>query len=941
MSAPRAAGDAIIDTCTRQLVSIAEQLAAELHPGRNPRRVGADSELERELGFDSLARVELLRRVEQTFGVRLSETAFAGAVTLRDLAALVNDADRAQPAAWRSLRHETASESPALAAPEAAQTLLEVLSAHAALQPARTHIHLLGEHGDEQRISYADLLAGARTVAGALLTREPVQGRCIGIMLPTGTDYLFSFFGAMLAGAIPVPIYPPTRLTQIEDHLRRHARILANAEAVLLVAPRQAQPLTRLLGAQVQSLRAVLCPEQLRDAAPAPLAQLARGSDTAFLQYTSGSTGQPKGVVLSHAQILANIRAMGERAQVSARDCFVSWLPLYHDMGLIGAWLGSLYFAMPLVLMSPLQFLLRPRRWLWAIHRYHGTLSASPNFGYQLCLDKIADADLHGLDLGSWRLAFNGAEPVSAQTMRAFGARFAAFGLRPQALAPVYGLAESAVGVAFPPLQRGLVTDRVQRAVFSRRAHALPAVADDGAALEFVACGQPLPGYEMRVVDAGGRELPERREGRLEFRGPSATSGYFRNPEASRRLFDNGWLDTGDLAYIAGGDVYPTSRVKDIIIRGGRNIYPYEVEAAVGELPEVRKGCVAVFGSTDPRSGTERVVVLAETRLREREALEQLRARVHALCTDLLDMPPDDVVLTSPRAILKTSSGKIRRAACRELYERGQLETRRSVWWQFARLGAGALLPQWRRLRQSSAARLYAVYVYGLLALTLPPLWLLIMLTPGLARRWRLTRAALRGLFRLCGISLRVRGAEFAHGARGAVLIANHASYLDSPALAAALPLPASFVAKEELRRQPLIGALLRRLNTQFVERFDQSRSVEAAGRLAHSVREGKTLLVFPEGTLQRMPGLQPFHVGAFSAAAANRAAVLPIAITGTRSILRDGSWLPRRGAITVTLSQPIAPQGEDWRAALALRDGARTRLLDEIGEPDLEALGA
>lgn len=928
------------DEKMRRLAHIVQTLAAELHPGRPPPAPRPDSALEAELGFDSLARVELLRRIEAQFDVRLPESAFARAETVRDLAQLIGAPESARERFAPGAQREVVAADGSVRPPDAAATLPEVLGHHAALQGARTHIHLLGENGDEQRISYAELLAGAGAVAAALLLRETVRGRCVGIMLPTGRDYLFSFFGVMLAGAIPVPIYPPVRLTQIEDHLRRHAGILANAEAVLLIAPQQAQALTRLLGAQVESLRAVLSPEQLRTGPALPPGGRARGADTAFLQYTSGSTGQPKGVVLSHAQILSNIRAMGQRAQVQAGDCFVSWLPLYHDMGLIGAWLGSLYYGVPLVLMSPLQFALRPRRWLWAIHRYRGTLSAAPNSGYQLCVDKIADADLAGLDLGSWRLAFNGAEPVSAQTVRSFCARFAACGFRPQAMAPVYGLAESAVGVAFPPPQRGAVIDRVQRAAFSRQGRALPAAADDGAALELVACGQPLPGYELRVVDAGGRELPERSEGRLEFRGPSATSGYYRNPEASRRLFDDGWLDTGDLAYIAGGDVYLTSRVKDIIIRAGRNLYPYEVEEAVGELPGIRKGCVAVFGSADPRTGTERVVVLAETRLTDAQAQERLRAQVQALAADLLGMPPDDVVLARPRTILKTSSGKIRRAATRELYERGKLDARRPVWRQLASLGLGAMAPQWRRLSRLAAARIYAGYVYALLLLALPPLWLLVLLTPGLERRWRLAHGAARALFRLCGVSVNVRGGENLAQARGAVLVANHASYLDSPALAAALPLPLSFVAKAELRGAPLIGALLRRLNTQFVERFAPEESVQAADRLSASVRGGDTLLVFPEGTLRRMPGLRTFHLGAFGAAAANGAPVIPVVIEGTRSILRDGSWLPRRGAIEVTIAEPVAPRGGDWRAALALRDAVRARMLARLDEPDLEALG-
>ncbi len=354
--------------------------------------------------------------------------------------------------------------------------------------------------------------------------------------------------------------------------------------------------------------------------------------DIAFLQYTSGSTGSPKGVVLTHANLLANIRAMGRAAGVLPNDVFVSWLPLYHDMGLIGAWLGTLYHGVPLVVMSPTDFLGRPESWLWAMHRHRGTLSGAPNFAYEICATRLDDSRLAGLDLSSWRVAYNGSEPVSPDTVVRFNRRFAAYGFDPRAQAPVYGLAESAVGLTFPPLDRGVLIDRVDRRQL--------AIAGDGTSGARGRCERaahrllraPPAGHEIRVVDAAGQECPERREGRIEFRGPSATSGYFRNPEATRRLFDDGWLDTGDLGYLAGGELYVTGRAKDIIIRGGQHIHPQEAEAAIGNLPGIRKGCVTLFGAPDPASGTEKVVVLAETRESDpdrKEALAILRGRAH------------------------------------------------------------------------------------------------------------------------------------------------------------------------------------------------------------------------------------------------------------------------------------------------------------------------
>ena len=360
-------------------------------------------------------------------------------------------------------------------APHAAATLQDVLDWHVRAHPQREHVVI--DNGDDglTRLCYAELQHGAACVAAGLLDRDFQPGQPVALMLPTSREYFFSFAGILLAGGIPVPIYPPAGAAQIEEHLRRHVGILTNALATVLITVPRAKALATLLKSQVPSLRVVCTVEELSSCSPSLERVTAHASDIALLQYTSGSTSSPKGVVLTHANLLANLRAMGQVLQVSSEDVFVSWLPLYHDMGLIGAWLGSLYYAYPLVVMSPLRFLARPESWLWAVHRHGGTLSGGPNFGYELCLRKLDEATLDGLDLSSWRFAFNGAEPVSATTMLEFQQRFARYGLRPQALAPVYGLAETSLGLTFPPPGRGLIVDRIDRQAFSRSGRALPA----------------------------------------------------------------------------------------------------------------------------------------------------------------------------------------------------------------------------------------------------------------------------------------------------------------------------------------------------------------------------------------------------------------------------------------------------------------------------------
>ncbi len=783
------------------VLDIARRLAAELRSRpAAAREITLDSLLDRELGFDSLGRVELLARIERAFDASLTERALAAVETPRDLLRAV----QAARSGHLPLTPTPPQPSPPPGATDIptaeVNTLLTVLDWHVRAHPARPHIYLIAETGKEEEISYAVLQQRADAVAAGLRKRDLLPGQTVAIMLPTSLEYFFSFYGVLRAGGIPVPIYPPARLSQIEEHLRRHARILDNARAAMLITVAEAKPFARLLRLQVEGLRTVITPEEIIEAAT-PSGQTVpavQAQDIALLQYTSGSTGNPKGVILTHANLLANIRAMGEAIGANSSNVFVSWMPLYHDMGLIGAWLGSLYYAVPLAVMSPLSFLTRPERWLWAIHRHRATLSGAPNFGYELCLRRVQDRDIEGLDLSSWRVAFNGAEPVSPDTIARFHERFSRYGFRRETMYPVFGLAESSVGLAFPPSGRAPVVDRIDREAFMRAGRAVPAAADDANALRFVACGQPLAGHQIRLVDATGYELSEREEGRLEFQGPSATSGYFRNPEETRRLFHDDWLDSGDLAYMASGDVYLTGRVKDVIIRAGRNIYPHELEETIGNLPGIRKGCVAVFGSIDHATATEKLVVLAETRETEPGARERLQTAITALAVDLAGAAPDDVVFAPPHTVLKTSSGKVRRAASRELYEHGRLTApTRPAWRQILHLAWSGVAPQLRRAARGASAMLYALYAWTLFWILAPPVWLAVASLPRPAWSLAVIRTAAKLLQRLSGVSLHVQGlGKLPRGP--CVIVANHASYLDGIVLTAVLPGIFSFVAKRE-----------------------------------------------------------------------------------------------------------------------------------------------
>jgi acyl carrier protein len=917
------------------LIAVVEQMARDTGHSRAT-RVALDSSLERDLGLDSLARVELALRLERTFDVSLPERALYAAESPRDLLRLVDSSQgvrRVEPE--KGIRSLVQAEPGAVAC--AAQTLLEALDWHAARHPERVQVHLYAETGEEQ-LSYATIRHRAAACASRLAAQGLQAGETVAIMLPTGRDYLFSFFGILMAGGIPVPLYPPARPAQIEDHLRRHVGILANCRAALLITIPEAKTVSLLLRAQVASLRQVLMPDDLAGGDPGFTPLPASPGDIAFLQYTSGSTGNPKGVVLTHANLVANIRGMGEAVQATPNDVFVSWLPLYHDMGLIGAWFAALYHGFPTVLMSPLAFLSHPSRWLWAIHRHRGTLSGGPNFSYELCLKRIKEADLEGLDLSCWRYAFNGAEPVSPDTLAAFEQQFAHYGLPANALQPVYGLAEASVGLAFPVPGSHCRIDRIDRAAFQNLGEAKAAAPGDTTALEVPCCGRAIPAHYLRVVDSAGVELADRQEGRLQFRGPSATSGYFRNPEQTAKLFAGAWLDTGDLAYVADGELYLSGRAKDIIIRGGRNLYPYELEQAVGALPGIRKGCVAVFGSPDPRTGTERVIVLAETRETESDALEALRRSINDRALDLVGLPADHIVLAPPHTVLKTSSGKIRRAASREYYERGGSGGRpAAVWLQLARVAWTSLLPELRRRLRALLGLAYAAWAWLTLFMFAIPTLAAAALLRNPALGWRFSRVMAKGFLRLCRLPLVVRGQEHIPASGAFVITANHTSYLDGLILLAALRERSySFAAKRELSESLVPRLFLRSIGTDFVERSDIRQGVEDASRLAESVRAGRAPIFFAEGTFTRTAGLLPFRMGAFVIAAQTGVPLLPVTLRGARSVLREGSWFPRRGAIVVTIAAPLLPQGSDWNAAVALRDAARAEILRHCGEPDL-----
>jgi fatty-acyl-CoA synthase len=940
-----------------RILGVVRELVAELGHEAAVRSAGVHSHLDRDLGLGSLERVELLVRLEKTFGARLNEDVLAAAETVQDLIDAMNataNAANGSAGAPRVADENISGASRTLFPGHAegvpsAQTFEEVIRHRGRVDAAQTHLIFYEDEGQSPTLTFGDLLAGAERVAADLARRGIGRGDTVALMLPTSRDFFLSFAGTLLAGATPVPIYPPFRADRISEYAERQSAILANAGARLLVTFKEAESAAKLLKPLVPSLEAVVTADALvRSDAPAALGtQLhSRASDLALLQYTSGSTGNPKGVMLTHANLLANVCSMGEALGLRNEDVGVSWLPLYHDMGLIGAWLMPLYFGLPVVVMSPLAFLSRPAKWLRAFHRYRGTIGAAPNFAYELAAAKISAEEIQGVDLSSWRAALNGAEPVLPATLDRFVARFAAHGFRRETHQPVYGLAEASLAVTIPQVGRGPLVDRLDRAAFAQEGRAVPvpasASANDVNVISFVSVGPPVPRHEVRIVNERGEDLPDRREGQLWFRGPSTTQGYYGNAAATAALLPEGlaagWVNSGDRAYRAAGEIYITGRVKDIIIHAGHNLYPHEIEDCVARVAGVRKGCVVAFGATDPVVGTERLVIVAESRERNREAREQLAQAITAQVTQSLGEPPDKVEVVPPNAIPKTSSGKLRRDETKQRFLSGALHSSaRPVWLQVAGLAAASSASRVRGAVKRSAEILYGIYSVGMFALLLFPAWLFVLISPSRKSSARVTTAALRGYLKMVGWRVRVDGREHLQEAsKGRMFVANHTSYADIVVLMATLGTDYHFVAKAEVMSMPFFGTFLCKLGHYSFRREDPHARMEQAQQVEEALGRGESIFIFPEGTFNAQAGVRAFHLGAFKAATAAQVGIIPIALNGTRRVLRDGAILPRPGQMTITICPPVAPPSsiENWQQIVQMRDSIRETIATFAHEP-------
>jgi fatty-acyl-CoA synthase len=523
--------------------------------------------------------------------------------------------------------------------------------------------------GGKDQVPWSQLHHEALDLAAGLQARGVKPRDHVAILAPTTRVLVTAMQATWLAGATLIVLPLPMRLGSLEEFTAQTRARVCNADTDLLLVDADLAP---FLDAAPGDPPTVLLQDLAREAGGSGVYVRpdVTDDDLAILQFTSGSTSEPKGVMIPNRTICANHDAMVSRARMDDRDVFVSWLPLYHDMGLVGMLALPMATGNDLVLAAPQDFLADPGRWMEWVSTYGGTATAGPNFSWVLAARALR-LRKEPLDLSSLRIALNGAEPVDPATVRSVVEAGAPHGLRAGAVFPAFGMAEVAIGGTFPEPLTGLRTDRVDARVLEQEGYAAPVADQPEGTRELVKLGRVLEGMELRIVDpVSGQRRLEREVGELQIRGDSVTPGYYRNPDATRQLFDDGWLKTGDLAYLVDGELVICGRIKDVIIVGGRNVYPQDVERAVGELDGVRAGNVIAFG-VEGRHGKEALVVVAESRT---DQPDPLRAAVAAKVREAVGLPTKEVVLVSPGTLPKTSSGKLQRTLCKQQYLQAALQ---------------------------------------------------------------------------------------------------------------------------------------------------------------------------------------------------------------------------------------------------------------------------
>ncbi len=527
-----------------------------------------------------------------------------------------------------------------------------------------------GTDRQERYFPYEAMRAEAHHRAAFFAALGLSKGDCVALVIPENHEFVLSFLGANVGGFVPVPIFPRASFKGADQYVDTLEHIVRASHAKAVVCMQQNRDIVAQLQAREGLANLPILDVETGFAGVAPTFRppVIGPDDLCFLQFTSGSTSRPKGVMVKHGNLVANTTAfLGPHGLARTQDDIgVSWLPLFHDMGLIGFVLGTLIVDLPVVLMPTPTFARMPRMWLELITKHRGTITYAPNFAYQLVTKRVSEKDLASLDLSSLRVAGCGAEPIRARTLLDFADKFSKAGFRAEALLPSYGMAESCLAITFHQRNTAMIVDRVDPNEM-KAGRAIRSDAPD--ALELVSCGIAFPGHELAVVDEGGAPVGERIVGQIISKGPSVTEGYYENAEASAESFRAGWLYTGDLGYFAEGNLYICGRAKDLIILNGANYYPQDMEWAIGEIEGVRRGNVVAFSVM--KDGLEQLIVAAEG---NRGDTTRLQTEIAETLQRSFGLTPAQVAICALGALPKTSSGKAQRRKTRMMWENGELE---------------------------------------------------------------------------------------------------------------------------------------------------------------------------------------------------------------------------------------------------------------------------
>ncbi len=521
--------------------------------------------------------------------------------------------------------------------------------------------------------SFAEVYQETKRIGASLQALGLEKGDRIALVLPSPEDFVLSFLSIISTGVMPVPLYPPLALGRLDNYIERAVGILRVSRARVLLTTRELIPVLESLLSRVPTLKRIIEVETLQQTNSdiALVETITQPSEPCFLQFTSGSTSAPRGVVVTHRNLIANARAIIETLEINPdTDCAVSWLPLYHDMGLIGFVITTLVAQIPVVFIPTIAFVKHPGVWMETANKYRATITFGPNFAFELAAKRALKNVRTGHDLSCLRVLGCGSEPINPKTMEKFLEAFSPSGLKPNAILPCYGMAEATLAMAFDHLHRPMKKLVIDRHAYESKNIAVPIKRDQAKdpknRFELVSCGRAVKNHEIGILDESGQSLPEGRVGEIVFRGPSVTPGYFENPEASGQLLKGDWLHTGDLGFILKGDLYISGRQKDLVIINGKNYPPQAIEWVVEEIAGIRKGSVVAF-SVDGDS-TEKLIIVAETIMAENAELAQA---ISEQVRSAFGLTVNKVVLVGRGLVPKTSSGKLQRRRAKALFEDG------------------------------------------------------------------------------------------------------------------------------------------------------------------------------------------------------------------------------------------------------------------------------